>query len=366
MRIAHCLNHSRKGNGHVAVAVDLACEQAKDHEVALLSASGDFDHTLRSAGVHILRINDFDRRELLRASLEMFSALRRFRPDVVNAHMPGSALAAWAARPILGFKLVTTIHNAFDRQAWLMGVGNRVIAVSDAVSEQMGKAGISPKKLRVVTNGTIGGARRSVSPKIAVPLKHPAIVTVCGLHDRKGVGDLIKAFDLVFQSRPAAHLYIVGEGPQRGEYERLAAGLPCHEHVHFLGFVEDPREVLASADIFTLASLQDPCPLVLCEARQMGNAIVATAVDGIPHALGGGRFGKLVPPSDPSAMAHAIKQLLADDVLRANFAAAAQEELHQIGVQLMSDRTVKIYEDAVRARGGRRERRTESSVVAGP
>ena len=348
MRIAHCLNHSWKANGHVAVAVDLACEQAKGHDVTVIGAPGDYDEQLASSGVRVIHVPLHDGPlRVVRMAGALLPHLRRIRPDIVNAHMVTAALAARLVQPFCGFKLVTTVHNSFDRQARLMAVGQRVIAVSRAVQEELEQAGVPAAKLQTVTNGTIGGARRPFLPARTVALQHPAIVSVCGLHERKGVRHLIAAFDQVRSCCPEAHLYLVGEGPEREAYENQAQATASAGHIHFLGFMEDPREVLVDADVFVLASLREPFGLVLSEARQLGKAIVATAVDGVPDVLGGGRRGLLVPPADPEQMSQAIVRLLDDHDLRNRLATAAGQDLDEISVSRMSSRTLSVYAEAL-------------------
>ncbi len=52
MRIMHVLNHCHDGNGHVNVAVDLACTQVVEgHDVAIASSGGPYVDRLRSEGV---------------------------------------------------------------------------------------------------------------------------------------------------------------------------------------------------------------------------------------------------------------------------------------------------------------------------
>lgn len=352
MKIAHYLNHTNKANGHVAVAVDLACDQAQQgHDVYMVSGHGDFDDLLKSYGVKVVhtKLPTGPLRPALMA-IDLLPKMRRIRPDVVNAHMVAAAIAARIVQPFAGYAIVTTVHNSFDRQARLMRVGDKVIAVSEAVREQMRQLDTPDKKLRTVTNGTIGGARRPALPTNRMALQHPAIACVAGLHARKGIDHLIDAFAIVRRKSPDAHLYIVGEGPERASYEARAAKGGNQASIHFLGFMEDPREMLATADIFTLASLRDPFPLVLSEARQMGNAIVATNVDGIPEALDHGRRGLLVPPADPAALAEALSRLIEDDDLRARMSAASLADLDEITVRRMSERTLAVYQEAIDVR----------------
>ncbi|RYB06666.1 glycosyltransferase [Lichenibacterium ramalinae] len=347
MKIVHYLNHAHTANGHVAVAVDLACEQARTgHDVHFVSGRCDFRPVLASHGVTFHEVREAEGAfRVLQMAQDLHPIVRRLRPDVINAHMVAAALAAKLVQILSPFGLVTTIHNAFDRQSSLMRVGDRAIAVSEAVRLQMMSRGIPERKLRVVRNGTIGGGRRSHYPTDIVKLEHPAVATVAGLHDRKGISDLILAFEKVFQNRSDAHLYIVGEGPRRDAYESLAARQKSAAHIHFTGHLDDPRSVLASTDIFALASLQDPFPLVLGEARQMGCAIVATRVDGIPEALWHGAKGMLVPPADPDSLAAALLDLIDDEPKRHALAAAAAADTDDITVERMNRDTMDVYDE---------------------
>lgn len=350
MKIVQYLNHSANGNGHVAVAVDLACEQVRDgHDVYFVSGYGDFDEMLTAHGVKTLTIgHPSGALRLPIMAWRLLRAIRRIKPDVINAHMVYAALAARMIQPLLGFKLITTIHNSFDRQASLMGVGDRVITVSEAVGQDMASRGVPTAKLRTVTNGTIGGARRPAFASPPETLQHPAVVTVCGLHSRKGVAYLIEGFDAARRICPQAHLYLVGGGPEQDKFEEQARQTASADHIHFLGYRADPREVLASADIFVLASLRDPCPLVIFEAREMGNPIIATSVDGIPASLNDGRAGVLVPPADAGAIAREIVRILSDDNLRTSLSQAARENLEDMTVRRMSRQTVGVYAETLR------------------
>lgn len=345
MRIMHLLNHSLAANGHVEMAVDLACEQAaRGHDVMIASGPGDFDDLLKRHGVEFFMLPlPAGAKGNLRFLVAVLRLVRRWKPDIVNAHMVKSALAARAARAISRFGLVTTLHNSFDDQATLMRCGARVIAVSNAVNEEMAARGIPPRKLRTVHNGTIGGKRRPMWPASIKSLEHPNIVTVAGLHPRKGIAELIDAFAAVLERQPAAHLYLVGDGPMRREYEDRVASIGIGDSVHFEGHQRDPREYLGDADVFVLASHQEPFGLVISEARQMGCAIVLTDVGGTPEALGGRDRGILVPAKNPEELAAAIVRLLENDDERELFAQAASGDLDYCTVARMCSDTLAVY-----------------------
>lgn len=55
-----------------------------------------------------------------------------------------------------------------------------------------------------------------------------------------------------------------------------------------------------------------------------GRPVVATAVGGLIDTVLDGVVGRLVPPRDPAALAGALRELLADEPLRARYGAAAR------------------------------------------
>jgi glycosyltransferase involved in cell wall biosynthesis len=85
----------------------------------------------------------------------------------------------------------------------------------------------------------------------------------------------------------------------------------------------------AAADVLVLASRAETYGMVVTEALARGLSVVATAVGGLPEALGrgadGSRPGLLVPPGDSAAFAAALRRWLGDTELRRRLRRAAQE-----------------------------------------
>lgn len=351
MRILHVLNHTDRLNGNVHAAIDLACAQAGlGLDVAVCSRGGSFDALLTRKGVESITIDQTRSLPVIAGALVKLTRLvKAWRPDVVHAHMMTSAVLAWPACRLFGIPLVTTVHNEFERSAVLMGLGDRVIAVSDAVGEAMRRRGISASRLRIVLNGTIGSARHAAPPPAPAPLEHPAVVFLGGLHPRKGVQDLLQAFDLVCRTQRDATLYLVGEGPSSADYKACVAAMDCADRVVFCGSTDDPRPFLRAADIFVLPSHADPAPLVLSEAREAGCAIVGTMVGGIPELLEHGSAGILVPPREPRLLAEALMGLLRDPASLAAWKRNSQVNIGHLSIGRVAGDTLDIYRECQHA-----------------
>jgi glycosyltransferase involved in cell wall biosynthesis len=277
-----------------------------------------------------------------------YRAVRRsgFDPDLLHAHFflsaaPAAIISALSHKPLVETEQ-WTIFLPDDPAALTLPLrlGARlalrpariVLPVSDSLRRAMREAGISGP-FRVVPNavdtslfrpGAGGGGAR--------------LVTVGLLQYQKGIDVLLRAFARVREQRPDATLDVIGDGPERASYERLAAELSLSDVVDFHGLQPKVRiaEILAGSDLFVLASRFDNNPCVLVEAQAAGLPIVATRVGGIPEIVGDA--GLLAERDDVDGIAERTLEALARlaDYDRAAIAAHAQKRysLKQIGEEL--------------------------------
>ncbi|ACL55895.1 glycosyl transferase group 1 [Methylobacterium nodulans ORS 2060] len=317
VRIIHILNHCNHGHGNAHVAIDLACAQAENGcDVVYASAGGDYEGLLKSKGVKVVHITQKSHNPAVIALnlLKLIRLCQRFRPDILHAHMMTGAAIGYIASRLYRTTLITTVHNSFDPHSLLMRLGDRVVAVSEAERRSLIARGFKADRVEVVLNGPNLSPREEWLEEMpsAPDVRRPCIATVCGLHRRKGVPDLLRAFKEACATSADWTLNIVGEGPDREDLEQLASELGLDGKVRFLGSIPRPKAILRQTDIFVLASYADPCSLALAEALFAGCATVATAVGGTPELLGGGAHGVLVPPGRPDALAAALSRLMSD------------------------------------------------------
>jgi glycosyltransferase involved in cell wall biosynthesis len=354
MRIAHIVNHIREcGNGVTNVVVDLACLQAKEgHQVLVIAANGEYQKLLESYDVRYFKLEHNGLKKnpikLIKTAHRYRKILRQFQPDIVHAHQTPGMILAKLFQVGLGYSLVSTVHCEFEKGTGVMGWADRVIAISHAVARSMLQRGVPSQNIKIVFNGTLGSPRhRPLEQYSHVPLQHPAITTVAGMFERKGIAELIQAFIQIAENFPEVHLYIVGEGPDRTKFEMQAQRTLVTDRIHFEGFQSEPQRYLLASDIFVLASHREPFGLVISEAREAGCAIIASNVDGIPEALDGGQAGLLVPPADSSALAAVLETLLREPDLLNLWKKRAQHNLQWLTTARVHRETLAVYSELI-------------------
>jgi glycosyltransferase involved in cell wall biosynthesis len=353
-RVVHLSKHCVDGNGHVHVAVDLACLQADAGcEVLFVSGGGTYEPMLGEHRVRHIKLEQDPKNplSLLKTIWKLFRVVRSFRPQVLHAHMMGGAIVGYPVSLVSRVPLITTVHNSFNAHSIIMRLGRRVVAVSNAEKEKLVRRGFDARRMDVVLNAPVGSPRAQARKNAVDPvLVSPCITTVCGLHRRKGVFDLLEACSVLFREMPEWRLYIAGDGPDRKALERQAIASGVGDKIIFMGAVPAPRVLFEQTDIFTLCSYADPCSLVIGEARGAGCAIVATAVGGTPEMLEFGRAGRLVPPGQPTQLASELRKLMTDRAARASLRRASIEGAEIFNVHRLLGDYDEVYQRALARR----------------
>ncbi|WP_419830004.1 glycosyltransferase family 4 protein [Methylobacterium sp.] len=178
-------------------------------------------------------------------------------------------------------------------------------------------------------------------------LEPNSIMYIGGLHPRKGLPDLLAAYELIYKKNVTPKLYIVGEGPYSKSYRDLAASLKSSENIIFLGRTESPLSVLAFADVFVLPSHADPAPLVISEAREARCAVIATRIDGIPELLEEGEAGILVQAGNVTEIAQAIAMLTNNKKNMEQWKLRSQINIDRLSVERVALQTIMVYNEVI-------------------
>ncbi|EKE77468.1 glycosyltransferase family 4 protein [Gallaecimonas xiamenensis] len=140
----------------------------------------------------------------------------------------------------------------------------------------------------------------------------------------KGYQVTIAAARAMADSHPERQFLLLGEGPDRRDFEAQAQGLA---NVQFLGHRDDIGNWLAALDLMLFPSLSEGLGSTILEAMQHGVPVIGSDAGGIPDIIEDGQNGLLVPPGNAEALAKAIDTLLMAPPLQDKLRLQAQESL---------------------------------------
>ncbi len=229
------------------------------------------------------------------------------------------------ARWLLWFLSRLERHNA--RRAWL------VLTDSNYSRRTISRHyGVPDARIRLVPEGIdLRGWQHDLA---RLPDSRDPFLVLCVArhYPRKHIADLLHAFAQVNAREPRARLTIVGEGPEYMRLRQLAHRLNLDTVVHFTGGLPAQRDVLAwyrRSAIFCMPSVQEGFGIVFLEAMASGLPVVGTTAAAVPEVVPRRQVGILVPPANPSALAEALGELLANPALCRRYGAAGQEHVQQ-------------------------------------
>ena len=174
---------------------------------------------------------------------------------------------------------------------------------------------------------------------VSTPVDAPVLCTLARLVPGKGVDLMIRSLC----NLPNVHLWIVGEGKEESALRRLAQDLFVSDRTHFLGWKNDPRPYLASADAFGLASRKEALGNVVLEAWAQGTPVISTRTDGPNWLITDGLNGRLVDIDDEIQFANAVAETLRDQQARKRMTHHGFLKLRQeFGKQQVVDRYLEV------------------------
>ena len=268
--------------------------------------------------------------------------IQQAKLDLLISHLSHANIAAlWAMRKLrklnqkqdLGLPKIAVVEHmtmsAYRGKKWrdklirplarrLYKSADQVVAVSNAAARDL------EQQLRLPPSSVTTIYNPVVSPHIhksrQEPLQHPfvenhsepLILAAGRLSEQKDYPTLIQAFAQL-QSTVPSRLAILGDGEERSSIETLIDKLGLSERVCLVGFTENPYQWMQRADLYVLSSRWEALPTVLIEAMACGCNVVSTDCPSGPAEILGDEFAhRLTTCGNPSALAAAIKQALAE------------------------------------------------------
>jgi len=161
-------------------------------------------------------------------------------------------------------------------------------------------------------------ARAALRTRLGLPAQAKIVLAVGYADPRKGV-DLLAEAAVRLVDVPDLHFVWVGHRDVNVQdaVDRVLRDGGMAGRFHFVGLDFDTDDYYAGADLYALASREDPFPSVVLESLSVGTPVVAFAGTGGGADLVATHGGMAVPTMTSAAYADALRGLLADDDRRA-------------------------------------------------
>lgn len=278
-----------------------------------------------------------------------------WRPDVIHAHVFTAGVPAVILGKFYKIPVVVTEHTTNvathslgsleqKRLRFVMERAQIILPVSDDLRRAIENYYGIKNKFCVVPN--------VVNTEVFYPLTFRAenkehskkrMLLLANLIPRKGIPYLLEALSQVKDIRQDFIMDIVGDGPNRAEYEELARNLGLGNIVKFHGRQPQIISFMRDCDFFVLPSVYENFGVVYIEAMACGKPVIAANAGG-PKEIVTEDVGILVPPKDVEALAHAIEHML-DNYTNYSPRKIAQYAGERFGYEAVGNMLDKVYRE---------------------
>jgi len=361
------------GSGVVATELGIALAR-KGHKVHFITYSQPVRLDTYSENIfyHEVRVSDyplFDYQpyELVLSSM-LVNVVKYEKLDLLHVHYAiPHASAAYMAKQILASQgidipFITTLHGtditlvgkdkSFEPViTFAINQSDAVTAVSESLKQDTYKNFDIKKDIHVIPNfinldeykhGNIMCQRKTYAP-----YGEKVLIHISNFRKVKRVEDVLRVFDKIRKKIPSK-LILIGDGPERGNIERLCRELDTCGDIRSLGKVTSPEKILPIADLFLLTSETESFGLSALEAMAAKVPVISSNTGGIPEVNKQGYSGYLSNVGDIDDMAKNAISLLENDAQLEQFRKNAYEQAKKFELSKILPMYEKLYELVVK------------------
>ena len=281
--------------------------------------------------------------------------LIQYRPAIV--HIQSNSGAGYFEKTLLAlfsrlFSCIVLMHmhgggfrNYYQRSSKIMqwfirrciALNHYIIAPSQAMRDTFLLIGVSPERVKLLGNavqvpGESVWDHRNSGQEGDGLAGDVTVLFFNSITRAKGIFEFVEAAVRICREIPKVNFRIAGlESPDSVLVKKQIAESGAGARIRFIGAVseEEKETELQRADIYVLPSYIEDLPYGLLDAMALGLPCIATAVGGVPSLIEDGRTGLLIPPRDAAMLAEALRQFIADPLLRRKLGAAGRQRINE-------------------------------------
>jgi glycosyltransferase involved in cell wall biosynthesis len=295
----------------------------------------------------------------------IIKALREHQPDLIDmSHEPYSIAGAeilmlcnWFAPqvPIVMQTNQNILHNYPFPFNWLERRAFRRVAAAYACSEtvcEVLRAKGFDKPAPIIPFGVNTEAFRP-RPARSESSDRPLTIGYVGrMLPGKGLNVLADALEKVRDE--AWQLLVVGDGPERAEFERRLTASNLLGRTRFTGAINFSLvpDFFQELDLLVIPTettkrIREQFGRVIVEAMASGVPVIGSTCGAIPEVVG--EAGIVFSEGDAVALASALRQMFSDEGLRERLALAGLERAKQYSWERVAEKTYALYKQVTRA-----------------
>ena len=291
--------------------------------------------------------------------MEFKKVIEREQPDIIHTH---ACISARIAGRMKGVHIVNTRHCIEEPRKFPMrgiyriinnSLSDIVIAVSEAVSENLIADGIKPDKVRVIYNGIrplreLNAEQKAAARRLyGLGERDIVIGIVARLEPVKNHMLFLEAARFASLVNPHIKFMVVGTGSLEMELKKTVNDIPeLKDRVIFTGYIQDVNDVMNVIDIHVNTSVREALCIALIEGMSLGKPCITTDSGGTREVVEHGKNGLVVPNNDAVNLSLAMIDLAQNARKRALYGTEGRRIARErFSVKEMAEKIGQVYSE---------------------
>lgn len=352
------LTRTMKLGGTENVILQL-CEILKPqvNKIVVCSCGGVNVEKLQKMGIKHYMIPDIEEKSLktfLTTYKVISKIVKKESITVIHTHHRMAAFYAQIIKYRYRVPVICSVHGEFYDKKLLTKVAyghSQIVACGEKVRENLVDwFGLKKDRVVVLRNAVEKDERYNPIKEIEKLRSENFNCFIVGYVGRisreKGVDALVRALAKVVTKKKDIYLVIAGDGDFFNDVKSLSAGMGLNDNIVFLGYRNDPQNVIQQVDSVALCSYTEGLPLTPIEAFAHGKPMIATPVGGTVEIVKNEINGVIVSPGNIDEIASSILDLACDKEKYLKLARNAEKCYYEeFSYEIFESQVLSLYEN---------------------
>jgi len=253
-------------------------------------------------------------------------------------------------------KIVFTEHNVTNKrremfffkfiEKFVYKKYDKIVCITEEVKNSLSNHTKNENNFIVIENGIDINTYKNADQITSLDFVNFKDIVICQVSSFTKQKDQITVIKALKYLDKKIKLILVGDGPERGNCEKLVKALNLENRVIFTGIRIDVPSIMKSSTINVLSSAYEGLPLAALEAMSTGNAFLASNVPGINTLITNQKL--LFKFSSENSLSDKINLLLCNSDLYKENVEIALKISNKYGLKKMINKYKECYSQVLK------------------
>ncbi len=300
------------------------------------------------------------------ALISLYKRIKSIKPQIVHTHSSKAGIlgrtAAYLAKvPVIvhtvhGFAF-SPFHSKFKRNFYILlekfasKLSDHLIFVSEANRGEAEKLKITKKGKNSIIRSIVGLdkfrknslRKNELRKKFGFSEKDKIVGGVFCFKPQKDPVGFIEIANLVIKNSDDIKFIIAGDGYVKSAMIEKIREYKIDDKIIFLGWIDNPDELIPTFDVLLLPSLWEGLPQVVVQAIVSRVPVIATSVNGTKDIVKNGENGFLFEPKNYKKAANLILNIFKSKEIKDKIQAQSEIVYENFNPEIMVREQEKLY-----------------------